>query len=185
MKDPDIEEGGGVRVVFNLLRKAKRGEVKYLHKCGAYFALIYGSIEFRHLILNSHFQQTKGLTNAEIYKIIVETKDPGATIDDKEFDFWLTVYNRRLSRTIAYTYPSTLRVWLNRKFFRNTASTVGTLAHEDAHNKGFHHHDKHTLGHSVPYKVGAAAKYLAERLKRGGRLTPLEKADAYELEKFI
>jgi hypothetical protein len=95
--------------------------------------------------------------------------------EDKEMDIDLTIYTvpwyGRGKNVIGYTYPSTMRTWVNRKFFSSytIAGIAGNLAHEWCHKIGFDHsfYWTSTRSTSVPYAVGYKVEELCERILKG------------------
>ncbi len=132
---------------------------------------VVASDEFKNAILNHKYKGKKtfvdngGLTNAQIYKAIIEGSEklnPGV---DNQMDLNLTVYKAN-NMVVGYTYPSVFEIWMNSKFLNaNTPAKVTTnMMHEWLHKMGFKHAAKKTANrkYSVPYAVG----YLTARLAK-------------------
>ena len=127
------------------------------------------SVEFRDAVLSHRFTSTK-MGSQAIYNLIMSGKDKFDPSPDYEIDVDPTLYYKNNS-TVGYTYPSTVRTWINKKFFAtySYASIAGNAIHEAIHNKGFGHssakdHD------SVPYFVGYLVRDLVKRLVKGKTL---------------
>jgi hypothetical protein len=94
--------------------------------------------------------------------------------DDYELDVDLTIYHSRWSSTVGYTYPNTVRTWINRKFFSRygLAEICGNVAHEYCHKIGFEHSFQPTPSRpfSVPYGIGNLVEELAEKYLKNGEL---------------
>lgn len=129
--------------------------------------------EFKDAILNftyngkKAFSDNDGLSNAEIYKKILEGSErlqPGA---DNEMDLSLEIFTRS-DDTVGYTFPNELRVWMNSKFLnKNTPAKVTTnMMHEWLHKLGFKHDSAKTAKrpYSVPYAVGYLVARIAQKL---------------------
>lgn len=132
---------------------------------------VVASDEFKNGILNHKYKGKKtfvdngGLTNAQIYKAIIEGSEklnPGV---DNQMDLNLTVY-RENTMVVGYTYPNVFEIWMNSKFLNaNTPAKVTTnMMHEWLHKMGFKHAAKKTANrkYSVPYAIG----YLTARLAK-------------------
>ena len=133
---------------------------------------VVASEEFKHRILNHKFGGRKafndndGLSNAQIYKKIIEGSEMLSPGIDNQMDLSLEVY-RAANNTVGYTYPSELRVWMNEKFLNaNKPYKVTTnMVHEWLHKLGFKHDAAATANrkYSVPYAVGYLVRDLAKK----------------------
>ncbi len=133
---------------------------------------VVGSEEFKNRILNHKFGGKKafndngGLSNAQIYKKIIEGSEMLTPGVDNQMDLSLEVY-RAANNTVGYTYPSELRVWMNEKFLNaNKPYKVTTnMVHEWLHKLGFKHAASSTPSrkYSVPYAVGYLVRNLAQK----------------------
>lgn len=133
---------------------------------------VIGSEEFKNRILNHKFGGKKafndnaGLSNAQIYKKIIEGSEMLTPGVDNQMDLSLEVY-RAANNTVGYTYPSELRVWMNEKFLNaNKPYKVTTnMVHEWLHKLGFKHAaaSTPTRKYSVPYAVGYLVRNLAQK----------------------
>lgn len=134
---------------------------------------VVGSAAFKNKILNHKFNGKKafndngGLSNAQIYKKIVEGSEMLSPGIDNQMDLSLEVY-RAANNTVGYTYPSELRVWMNEKFLNaNKPYKVTTnMVHEWLHKLGFKHAQASTptRKYSVPYAIGYLVRDLAKRM---------------------
>lgn len=128
--------------------------------------------EFKTKILNHRVNGKKtfidngGLTNAEIYKKILEGSEklrPGA---DNEMDLDLEVF-RGNDDTVGYTYPHVIKVWMNEKFLNRHApyKVTTNMMHEWLHKLGFKHAQERTptRKYSVPYAVGYLVAEIAKK----------------------
>ncbi len=109
-------------------------------------------------------------SGAEVYDRLMSGADYKG-VSDGDLDFTLELYYKN-NGTIAYTYPSVSKVWLNKKFFlyrlksrEGRAKILNTLTHESMHNLGYKHERKRTKLriHSVPYAVGRLVEKVALR----------------------
>jgi hypothetical protein len=133
---------------------------------------VVASDEFKNRILNHKFGGRKafndngGLSNAQIYKKIIEGSEMLTPGIDNQMDLALEVY-RAANNTVGYTYPSELKVWMNEKFLNaNKPYKVTTnMVHEWLHKLGFKHSaaSTPTRKYSVPYAVGYLVRDLAKK----------------------
>lgn len=130
--------------------------------------------EFRDRILNYEYNGQKGfvdnhgLSNEEIYLRILEGAEKiGNTTKNNAMDVELELYHQK-TNTIGYTYPNTVRIWINKKYFSKytPVKVADNLMHEWMHKLGFTHATKWSKDrdHSVPYAVGYIIEELADGL---------------------
>ena len=114
--------------------------------------------------MKSKFTSTKGLSNQEIFDMLMSGIDMFNKAEDHDIDVFITMYYAN-TRVVGYTNPSTCKTWVNRKFFSeyDEADISCNLIHEYLHKVGFDHKSAKELT-SVPYAVG----YLLERVIREG-----------------
>lgn len=135
---------------------------------------VIASQEFKDAVINHHYKGEKtyvdnnGLSNEEIYQKILDGAEViGMTSKNNTLDVELELY-QQATTTIGYTYPDTIRIWMNTKYFHKyTAIKVaGNLMHEWMHKLGFGHAMKHSRDRdfSVPYAIGYLMDKLAKNL---------------------
>ena len=134
---------------------------------------VVASEEFKYRVLNHTYKGEKtfvdngGMSNAEIYKTIIEGSEKLRPGVDNEMDLDLEVY-REANATVGYTYPNVIRVWMNSKFLNaNKPYKVTTnMMHEWLHKLGFKHAAKKTANRSksVPYAVGYLVSKIASKM---------------------
>ena len=136
---------------------------------------VVGSEKFRQRVLNYEFRGKKtfvdnhGFSNEEIYqKILDGAEKMGNTAKNNTMDVELELYHQK-TKTIGYTYPNTVRIWMNRKYFsRYTPIKVAdNLMHEWMHKLGFTHEVTWSKDrdHSVPYAIGYLVEELAQEFQ--------------------
>ena len=133
---------------------------------------VVASEDFRTAILNHKYRGKKifvdngGLSNAEIYKTIIEGSEDLLPGEDNEMDLDLEIFHRS-DDTVGYTFPDEVKVWMNGKFLnKNTPAKVTTnMMHEWLHKLGFQHAVSKTSSRSfsVPYAVGYIVARLAQK----------------------
>ena len=139
---------------------------------------VMNSQEFKERVLNftfkgeRRFHENNGLSNFEIYNLLMSGEEvliPGA---DGVMNFDLTLYRswNPWSKVKGYTKPDTIRIWINKKFFRRTSWTVvdvaSNMAHEWVHKMGFGHAYNYNSDrpYSVPYAIGNIVGEVAREL---------------------
>lgn len=117
------------------------------------------------------FADNAGLTNKEIYQKIIEgsERQNGLGINHT-MDLEIELYTDNDSITIGYTYPSIVRIFMNRKYFNKFRpyQVADNMMHEWLHKIGFGHSVKQTpeRPYSVPYAVGYIVKRMARRMNQ-------------------
>jgi hypothetical protein len=135
---------------------------------------VVASHEFKERVLNYTYKGNKqfidnaGLTNAEVYQKLLEGAEKmGNTAKNNTLDVELELYNQKTS-TIGYTYPNTVRIWMNTKYFNKYTPTkvADNLMHEWMHKLGFTHSVAWSKDrdHTVPYAIGYLIEELAAKL---------------------
>jgi hypothetical protein len=131
---------------------------------------IISSKEFKERVLNftyngsKRFFDNQGMSNEDVYQKILEGSEKmGNTAKNNTMDVELELYHQKTT-TIGYTYPNTVRIWMNTKYFNKytPVKVADNLMHEWMHKLGFTHATTWSKDrdHSVPYAIG----YLIEEL---------------------
>jgi len=137
---------------------------------------IISSNEFKERVLNYSYNGSKkfydnhGLSNEEIYQKILEGSEKmGNTAKNNTMDVELELYHQKTT-TIGYTYPNTVRIWMNTKYFNKytPVKVADNLMHEWMHKLGFTHATTWSKDrdHSVPYAIGYLIEELANKLPK-------------------
>jgi len=134
---------------------------------------VVASEEFKNAILNHTYNGKKsfvdngGLSNAQIYKAIIEGSEKLRPGIDNQMDLELEVFNRS-DTTVGYTFPNVIRVWMNSKFLNkyNPADVTTNMMHEWLHKLGFKHayDNTPTRKYSVPYAIGYLVAKIAKKI---------------------
>ncbi len=132
---------------------------------------VVASTDFRNEIINHTvdgvrtFVDNQGLTNEEIYQIILEGSEKLNPGRNNSLDVKLRLYYED-TNIIGYTYSNSEYIWLNQNYFSwyTPAQVSGNLFHEWLHKLGFMHSYEYTDSRkdSVPYAIG----YIMGRLAR-------------------
>jgi hypothetical protein len=90
---------------------------------------------------------------------------------NNQLDLLVTMYRKRFSKVVGYTYPSSLVVYTNAKFHDNydECLVASNLAHEWTHKMGYDHKSL-TDWASVPYSHSTIIRILCP-LARSNKLT--------------
>lgn len=116
------------------------------------------------------FVDNSGLTNLQIYDRIIIAAERLTPEQNYRLDVELELYYED-SPTIGYTYPTSRRIWMNRKFFSRYSpyQVAGNLTHEWLHKLGFIHEveDSDSRPFSVPYAIGYIVRRLASEMYPG------------------
>jgi hypothetical protein len=123
---------------------------------------VVNSQRFKDRFLSAKFIETNGMTNEQIYKMLMSGKDQFGG-EDSDIDLHLTFYHRWWSRVVGYILPSG-KQYINGKFFdsMDLPSIANNLLHEYMHRLGFIDPRRNPL-QGVPYQTGN----LCEELARG------------------
>lgn len=135
--------------------------------------IVVNSTEFRDKVINHifngerTFNDNDGKTNEEIYESLMAGKEDLLPTVDNEIDLDLTLYYSNNS-TVGYTYPNTLKIWVNNKFF--AGYTYGQVAanafHEWTHKLGYTHAFRNNASrpYSVPYAIGSIVREMVDNM---------------------
>lgn len=137
---------------------------------------IISSDEFKQRVLdythngNKGFFDNQGMTNEEVYQTIIDGAEKmGNTSKNNTMDVELELYHQK-TNTIGYTYPNTVRIWMNTKYFNKytPVKVADNLMHEWMHKLGFTHGTvwNKDRDHSVPYAIGYLVEELALKLPK-------------------
>lgn len=133
---------------------------------------VVASPEFKDRIINHTYEgkktfvDNKGLSNEQIYQIILDGSETMIPGKNGRMDVELELYQQS-NTTIGYTYPNTTRIWVNTKYFNKytPVQVADNLFHEWLHKLGFDHALKYSKSrnYSVPYAIGYLVEELAEK----------------------
>jgi hypothetical protein len=131
--------------------------------------------KFRDAVLNHSYGGKKtfvdnlGYSNAQIYQIFLEGAEKLRPEKNSRMDLDLELYTNNSNNTVGYTYPSTLRIWMNTKYFNSYQhpQVARNLFHEWTHKLGFDHDRAVTPSRpfSVPYGVGSIIENLSKEIE--------------------
>ena len=135
---------------------------------------VIASDEFKDKVLNhtyngkKQFADNKGLTNAEVYKKILEGSEMLTPGKNNSMDLQLEPYSDPKSIVIGYTFKTAKKIWMNTKYLSMypAAKITTNMMHEWLHKIGFGHDAKSTKKrpYTVPYAVGYIVRDLAAKM---------------------
>lgn len=144
---------------------------------------VVNSKEFQRYCINPprNLDHTNGLSSSEIYELFMSGKTALDPTEDTDIDIYINIYYAP-NRTIGYTYPNTLKTWINRRYYSDStvATIISNLIHEYLHKCGFKHEMTGYSQYNIPYYYGNGAHYFAKQILNGHVLTPLEAARGVE-----
>lgn len=169
---PEQAENGKV-AINALLREFSEQDENKMRKALERLRLVLNSKEFKQRVLDHTYEGEKtfvdnnGLTNEEVYEVIMNGAEDLLPDVDHEADLDITLYHKNNS-TVGYTYPNTIRIWVNKKFFANftLGKVAGNAVHEWTHKLGFGHDFKRTVrrNYSVPYAIGTIVQEMVDSM---------------------
>lgn len=143
-----------------------------VHKAIEIIKKVIASREFRARVLNYSYNGKKqfvdngGLSNEAIYMKLLEGAEKLYPDIDSEMDVELELYYSS-KNTVGYTYPDTVRIWMNTKYFTPYTPTqvAGNIFHEWTHKLGFDHAASYSVARdsSVPYAIGYLIRDLGKQ----------------------
>ena len=150
---------------------------KKINSASKLIRTIVRSDEFKEKVINhtwngkKTFADNKGLTNEQIYKKIIAGDEKQTRLGkNSTMDLEVELYTDNESITIGYTYPSIVRIYMNRKYFNKFRpfQVADNMMHEWLHKIGFGHAVNNTpeRQYSVPYAVGYIVKGIAREMKQ-------------------
>ena len=150
-------------------------QVSKVQKAVELIKKVVASEEFKQRILSHSYQgektyvDNKGYTNEQIYQMILDGSETLMPGKNGRMDVELELYQQS-TNTIGYTYPNTMRIWVNTKYFNkySPVQVADNLFHEWMHKLGFEHEIKYSKkrNYSVPYAIGYLVEELAAKYYR-------------------
>ncbi len=135
---------------------------------------VIASREFRTRVLSFTYQgkrrfvDNKGLSNQQIYNILLAGREDLLPEVDNEMDLELELYYS-WRNVVGYTTPGELRIYMNTKFFDpyTPSQVAGNVFHEWTHKLGFDHASSAVPGReaSVPYALGYIIEELGKKFE--------------------
>jgi hypothetical protein len=177
LKSYDPNRSSPLTTDIYLRNFSKEVDREKISKANTLLLKIMNSEEFKQRVLNFTFKSKKqfndnnGKTNQEIYDHLMtgaEVLMPGSR-GIMNFDLTLYTSKNPFSKVKGYTLPDTMRIWINKKYFRQSSWTprdvAANMAHEWVHKMGFGHDYNHNTDrpYTVPYGVGYIVQDLADQ----------------------
>ncbi len=174
LTDNDPEQ---IRVVINDLRGATEKEARIAMESALLMEKVLNDLEFKTKVTNPPFivEYTNGLSLQQIYDKIKSGSTELEPAVDRTANLRVSIYYKRFSRAIGYTYPDTVWQWFNRKFLLDSVSGRITLSsnflHEYCHKCQFDHPYRGFSRREVPYFYGDSLETVADKFFKNGKLT--------------
>jgi hypothetical protein len=163
-----------LKVSLNKTQNFTKQEYSRLMECLPLLEKAVNSGEFKKRILAIKKFTDCEMSSLEVYETFMKGRQYNETTDDCEMDIDLTIYYKRFSSAVGFTYPNTVRTYINRKFFWafTLAGICGNIGHEYSHKLGFDHSYYWTTVRdmSVPYFIGNLIEELVNKLLKGEEL---------------
>ncbi len=160
-------------VVNEVLRDFGPEDEKKMKDALARLEIVINSVEFRERVLAHEFNgqlsfnDNDGMTNEEIYEKLMTGHEDLLPVNDQEIDLDMTLYYSNNS-TVGYTYPDTIKIWVNDKFFSgySLGQVAANAVHEWTHKVGFTHSFRNNASrpYSVPYAIGSIVREMVDNL---------------------
>jgi len=157
---------------------------KHDHACQK-IETIVNTVEFRSNILTSSFTNRRGLTNLQIYQLIMNGTETLDGSIDHEIDVSVKQYYKN-NKVVGWTTEGSVWTNVNRKFFDgyDDAEVAGNLIHEWLHKLGFDHSSASEHS-SVPYQIGYIVRDMIKDLDKGRVFNDLLVAEAGEYPPIV
>lgn len=152
-----------------------RDQEEKIYKAFDLIKRVVASDEFKRKVLGKkhngkkQYVDNNGLTNAQIYKRLLEGSEMLNQAKNNTMDLELQAYYEK-ANVIGYTKPSIKTVYVNTRYLDMKSFGVNEVAmnltHEWLHKLGFKHAQKKTATRkdSVPYGVGYIMRSLAGKM---------------------
>lgn len=130
--------------------------------------------EFVNQVKEMKLTGLNGLARSELISMIFSGAEALRPEHDGKIDVDVVMYDEN-NNVVGYTNPSTVKTWLNNKFFKKYthAEVACNLFHEWLHKLGFDHRSA-TDYTSIPYALGYLVREMIKDLQRGVKFTPLD-----------
>lgn len=119
------------------------------------------------------FNENRGLSNQQIYELLVSGAERLRPVADQTMDLNLIWY-RKNNDTVGYTYASSDRTWINGRFHDGYTipQMSRNLFHEWTHKMGFGHKSRSSSVRrwTVPYGLGRKMEELVKEAMERGEL---------------
>lgn len=156
----------GRRVRFNVTRTNFSSAQTKKHIAAIGFAeKVINSLEFKQKLSARKTFTTSSFNGVQVYDKLMTGEENLQKGKDYEFDITVVMYEENNS-TVGYTMASTIKIWVNNKFFKNYSpgEIAGNAVHEYLHKQGFGHTSNYTKERefSVPYFVGYLVRDMVD-----------------------
>jgi hypothetical protein len=177
---PIIIDGKVLDIEIHDLKGFNSNETEFFRRSCELLIDVLQSEEFNDRFLAMDPRETNGMSQKQVYDLILSGKDKHQDDADNDLDVIWELYgsSTKKSKTVGYTYGSTRRVWTHRwhlkKFMESDypeARFCAHIGHETMHNFGFKH--RYIKKKSLVYRTGYLIRELAIESMKGRKLTPV------------
>lgn len=141
---------------------ATNGEKQMIITAIGYLHQVFDSKEFKDAVLAAKFTNTNGLSNKQIYKLIMTTK----MVVNVDY-FYGNWKQNHVWHTMGYEDPNDDYVHANKYFITDAITMMSLIGHELMHEPLGFHHDSASEYSSVPYTMNAITESVAKQLGLG------------------
>jgi hypothetical protein len=126
-------------------------------------ARIFNSEDFKKALESRKYTSTT-LTGPEIYTKLFAGAEALQPAVNYQMDLKVTMYYKRFSKVVGYTYPDTLVVYTHSKYHNvyTACEVASNLTHEWSHKMGFDHSSAED-DNSVPYSLNTIIETLCPK----------------------
>ena len=157
------------------LRNFNQWDREKLSQAKSILETVMNSPQFKQRVLSftfkgeRRFNESNGMSNEEIFEHLMTGAEDLMPERDQTMNFDLTLYRslNPWSKVKGYTEPDSMRIYLNKKYYRRvswtTIDVAANLAHEWVHKMGFGHdyYANEERPFTVPYAIGRIVEETA------------------------
>lgn len=172
-----IKANGSLSVDVHM-RNFNESDQAKVNKAVIIIKKVINSEEFKQRVLaftykgKKQFHDNNGMTNLEIYNHLMTGAENLMPDSIGVMNFDLSLYRSKnpWSKVKGYTTADSMRIFINKKFFRQSTWTpldvAGNMVHEWVHKMGFGHdyRDNQDRPYSVPYAIGYLLSDIAKEM---------------------
>lgn len=166
---------GGLQVAIQSAKNFNSTQMAHLQASRDLLEKVVNSEQFKQRVLHFTYQgqetfvQNNGLTNLQIYNVIMQGAEqlPSPSESNHVMDLSVQLYTSSYfgRNVVGYTDPSTSTIFMNTYFYNyaTPGDSAANMIHEWMHKLGFDHDYNSTARrpYSVPYAIGDIVGELA------------------------
>lgn len=174
-------QGNKKLIVDVYMKNFTRTDKEKVNRAAEILETVINSQEFKQRVINftykgeKRFHQNKGLSNQEIYDNLMTGEEILMPRSTGIMNFDLSLYRSKnpWSKVKGYTTGDSMKIYMNKKFFRRASWTsndvAANMAHEWVHKMGYSHDYRNNPDrpYSVPYAIGYIVGDIAREMGFG------------------